>query len=316
MLKSNVEYKLCLGRGLIENQKKNVGYSKLRSSSNFDSINKKKEEFDELELYILFLNSIIQNDIFSGICLVCNIKRVTLKNFKNVWYNNITKGTKWIRAIIQKAITGSQFSTNCFLFDSVFSYHDPFIFISEIINIFKISNSFSFPNKFLEKPLSIWFFLASFLEKKNYKHYIEILLNINLERNSYSKEYNKILFLKFIPFVTNCPFFSMEFFLLKFSLVHQYLDEHFISKIDRFNKTTYYNVKIVNPKASFKNYSFCSFTLFDFLVILQSFDTMSFHSQFLTKKILIVYQRILTKKIQYHPIIKSIVKKIKSNFFF
>ena len=55
---------------------------------------------------------------------------------------------------------------------------------------------------------------------------------------------------------------------------------------------------------------------FDFIILLQSYETADFHSQLIIFKTLKISKEFFKKKKGPHPIVKSIFKKIKLTFFF
>ena len=111
----------------------------------------------------------------------------------------------------------------------------------------------------------------------------------------------------------NCRSFTIESFVLKLLLFHQFLDEHFVFKIAKHSNFNYFE-KIMEffLKKDFLNY----FCMFDFLIILQSIESNDFYSKILVYKIFTIFQEYLKNTKISHPVTESIIKKIKSYFFY
>ena len=110
----------------------------------------------------------------------------------------------------------------------------------------------------------------------------------------------------------NCTSFTIESFVLKLLLFHQFLDEHFTFKIVKHSAFNCFE-KIMECflKKDFLNY----LCMFDFLIILQSIESNDFYSKILVYKIFTIFQEYLKNTKISHPITASIIKKLNHFFF-
>lgn len=111
-----------LGRKMFESEKR---YFEKITSTYF--IEKNTKNFQKtpkrIDLLILSLNSVFQNDIFSGINLFFNTKRLICNIKRKFLLIKILKHTNQFQNIFQKIITGNPFKINYFIFSNVLSYH-------------------------------------------------------------------------------------------------------------------------------------------------------------------------------------------------
>jgi len=170
-----------------------------------------------------------------------------------------------------------------------------------------------------EKKKNRWEFFFFFKSNPKFKKEIKevnLFLNGFLWHSFLVPKLKIILHYPYIPFYLNCPFYLMEFFAFKLLFFYQIIQEHFGLKLfpvshSKSNKvSTCYSNK--NLKVIFSK----SFDLITFLLIFQSIETLDLYGRIVIYKRLMSHRKLYLLNLNCHPIEISIVKKIKSCFFF
>lgn len=298
-------HNLFIGRMIIDKMKFNIKNSKFDYLTFPKKSNKKK---DKLETDILTLNTLCQNDILSGLELISDFKRILCEIFKK-----FSSKTFWlIQMFLQKLLSGNCYRFNYFLLNLIYIQYSARCLFYEIINVIKVYESYDFLIKFQKKYSGVLHFFNFFYTGTNIKKSVDFLINKNLSRFLVFGDSKIGIPFKFIPFIINCPPTLMGLFVLKLSSFSQNLKEHFGFKIflPSLEKKKY--CLVYNKNENILRF-FCPFS---FLLILQSIEIARFHDQLIAYKALSIFQEFLNKRTTFHPITRSIVKKIKSNFFF
>jgi hypothetical protein len=298
-------HKYFTGRMIIDNMKfgtKNSKYDYL----NFPKMPNKKK--DKLETSILTLNTLCQNDVLSGLELISDFKRILYEIFKK-----FSNKTFWLfQMFLQKLISGNCYRFNYFLLKFIYIQYTSRSLLSEVIKIIKVYDSYDFLIKFQNKSYGILHFFYFFYSETNKKKSVDFLLNKTISRFMVFGSSKICLPFKITPFIVNCPPTLMGLFVFKMSSFRQNLEEHFGFKICLPSREEKKQCIIYNNTENFPRF-FCPVNC---LLTLQSMEIANYNDQLLTLKALNIFQEFLSTRTHIHPITISIVKKIKSNFFF
>jgi hypothetical protein len=305
-------YKYYSGRMVIDYPRKNFNFLCPNFYNIFEGSTNKIEKTDVIESNILAINSITQNDILSGADLVLGVKKIFHKIFKKISIKNVFNHTVLFSLFFYKIICGFSANINFFFLKNVLAEFFPRVIVSEMTKMTKIYKSSHFFAKYKIKIYDISPLFSFFLKEKKKKK-IDYLLNKNFSNFLIPPTSKLSIEFKNIAFLVNCTSFTMESFVLKLLLFHQFLDEHFTFKIAKHSNFNCFEKSIeCFFKKNFLNY----FCMFDFLIILQSIESNDFYSKILVYKLFTIFQEYLKNTKISHPITASTIKKIKSFFFY
>lgn len=311
----NKDYENNLGRSFIETIRCNSNISKLNFFPNQEIKKNIVKKLDEFEINLLNLNSIFQNDIFSGAHILFNIKGFFCASNKKIFNKMILDNTCIFHFLFQKIISGNSFELNKFLSNRIFFSFFNGDLIFQVAKLVKSYSSFDIVLKSQGRFSGILPFLFSFIQENLKKNCVIYFLNQKAFRQGVKKMKPSIPF-KLEPFVLNCSFLSMEFFGIKLFLNQFISIEHFTQKLCTLSNTQ-------KKKGPVNLYTLCfgkNFLNFldisDFLLILQSMETLDFRCQFFIFHFLIISRKNQRSEKNFHPLLNSMLIKIKSNFFF
>jgi len=279
-------------------------------------ISYKEKKVDKLELKILTLNSTSQNDLLSSLNLVFDFKKLILNSIKHIYFKTVNKSTILFKVFIQKVISGNSLQTNTYLLKNILMRYSPQNILIDSIQLIKIFRWY----KFLLKPdNSLSGILSNF--KSSFKNLVEIrFINFILNKN-YCDLILEIgltnsVNLKLIPFILNSSFLMSGFFFFKLCFFYQLTEEHFSFKICDILIKNEKKVSACYMIEKSRNFFLKFFNLYDLLLILQSIEGLIFNCQFLSLDVLIFCRHFLNSYSNSHPIVRWILKKIRSNFYF
>jgi len=306
-------YKCYTGRMVIDYPRKNFNFLCPNFYNIFEGSTNKIKKTDVIESNILAINSITQNDILSGADFVLGVKKIFHKIFKKISIKNVFNHTVLFSLFFHKIICGFSAKINFFFLKNVLVESFPRIIVSEMTKMTKLYKSSYFFAKYKIKIYEISPLFSFFLKEKKRKKKIDYLLNKNFSNFLIPTTSKLFIEFKNIPFIVNCTSFTIESFVLKLLLFHQFLDEHFTFKIAKHsNFNCFEKFMECFLKKDFLNY----FCMFDFLIILQSIESNDFYSKILVYKLFTIFQEYLKNTKISHPITASTIKKIKSFFFY
>ena len=271
--------------------------------------NNKNSKIHKLEENILKLNSFFQNDVFSGTIYVLNFKKSFFRRGRNILNSNIQNNTIIFCLFLQKTITGNSFKFNSFIFDHFFKEKVRQILILEFL---KIYNSYEFFFNFNDRFSGSIPFYISFIKEKNKKKCIYLILNKIFFRYCEIRKIESYSTFKFKPFISNCHFFSMEFLGLKVLFFYQSITEHFAFSLKAMLIKKNFGFLFSHYSLKFKEFFF---EFFNFLQILQSIETSPTNCQIYYSQTLFTFKVILFLKKGFHPLLLSLLKKNRANFF-
>lgn len=315
MIKIDYNYNYNIGRKIFENSNfrfeepiQIFSCCKKKYKANFKSI-------DKINSLILSLNTIHQNDLFSGINFLYTF-RSFFESMKNKFLLiKILNHTNQFPTILQKILTGNSCKINHSIFPHLLTHYCPDKFTWQLLHILYMNDRF---DNFIEKESNTSgifpLFKSIFKEKK--------MSGVNFFLNKYPKnslviqKFKSISHFKYVPFLLNCKFFDMEFFVHKLFFLYQYAEEHFGFKLCKNTLIKRVGVPSYYLKINLKNIVSLSQDYITSLLILQSVETIGYHGRILLYKILISHGKSTNDLLLCHPIETSMVKKIKSYFFF
>jgi len=271
--------------------------------------NNKNGKIQKFEENILKSNSFFQNDVFSGTIYVLNFKNSFLKIGQKILNSFIQNNTLSFCLFLQKTITGNSFKINNFVFDHLFKGKVRQILILEFL---KIYNSYEFFFNFNDRFSGIFPFYISFIKEKNKKKCIYLILNKIFFKYCETRKIEIYSTYKFKPFISNCRFFSMEFLGIKVLFFYQSVTEHFAFKLKSMLIKKDFDFLFTHCDLKFKG---LFFEFFNFLQILQSIEISPANCQIHYSQILFISKIVLFFKKNFHPLLLSIIKKNKANFF-
>lgn len=311
----NRNYEQFIGRSFIETIVCNSKNSKLNLFHNPRLRKNIKKKFDEFEINLLNHNSIFQNDIFSGAHILFNIRKFLCARNKKLFNKLILDNTCIFHFLFQKIISGNSFELNKILSERIFFSYFNRDLIFEVAKLIKMYSSFDVVLEAQVRFSGILPFLFSFIQENFKKNCVIYFINQKAFRLKVKKTKPSVPF-KVKPFVLNCSFLSMEFFGIKLCLNQLISVEHFTRKL-----CPLYNTKKkkrpVNLHTSCFGKIFLNFLdISDFLLILQSIESLDFRCQFFIFKFLLISTQNQRSEKNCHPLLNSMLKKIKSNFFF
>ena len=305
-------YKFYLGRIFFDNKKiisRGLNFDGTKISALSQKTNKNK-----IEINILILNSIIQNDFVSAFCLIFNNKKLTSKNLKEVLSKKGASHNSFFRDFLQKAITGNSISFNYQLFDKILIPHYSSILFSIIYKIGKFNELKNILKHHTGSSNGVLSHIYFFLQEKEIKKYFDYPSNQNLIVFPVIKDIRTSLSLESLPLLIDCHRFNLESLTLKTVFLKKFLDESLFSKLYAKKKITENFIYSIDK--NFRKNLLHLVNFFDFIILLQSYETADFHSQLIIFKTLKISKEFFKKKKSPHPIVKSIFKKIKLTFFF
>jgi|Transcript_81869 hypothetical protein len=311
MFKFKCIYLKNLGRLILEDTE----FFRCKGKVSF-FISYKEKKVDKLELKILTLNSTNQNDLLSSLNLVFDFKKLILNSIKHIYFKTVNKSTILFKVFIQKVISGNSLQTNTYLLKNILIRYSPQNILIDSIQLIKIFRWY----KFLKKPdNSLSGILSNF--KSSFKELVEIrfidfILNKNYCDSILDVGLTNSINLKLIPFILNSSFFMSRFFFFKLCFFYQLTEEHFSFKICDILIKNEQKVSACYIIEKSRNFFLRFFDLFDLLLILQSIEGLILNYQVLSLNILIFCRHFLNNYSNSHPIVRWILKKIRSNFYF
>ena len=305
-------YRFYLGRIFIDNKK--IISRDLKFDRTKISVFSQKTNKNKIEINILILNSIIQNDFVSAFCFIFNNKKLITKNLKEILSKKSTSHTPFFRDFLQKAITGNSISFNYQLFDKILIPHYSSILFPTIYKIGKFNGLKNNLNHHTGSSNGVLSHIYFFLQEKGIRKYFDYFFNQNLIVFPVIKDIRTSLSLEILPLLIDCHRFNLESLLLKTLFLKQFLDESLFSKLYTKKKIT--ENFMHNVDKNFRKNLLHLVNLFDFIILLQSYETADFYSQLIIFKTLKISKEFFKKKKSPHPILKSIFKKVKLTFFF
>lgn len=304
-----------LGRKMFESEKR---YFEKITSTYF--IEKNTKNFQKtpkrIDLLILSLNSVFQNDIFSGINLFFNTKRLICNIKRKFLLIKILKHTNQFQNIFQKIITGNPFKINYFIFSNVLSYHLSDNIAYKVMDVMNMIDYYDIFKRDEKEFSGIFFFFKSNSEYKKEIKNINFFLNGFLWHSLFGPKLKIFSHYPYIPFYLNCPFYLMEFFAFKLLFFYQITLEHFGLKLYPVLRSKSNKGPICYSNKNLEVIFSRSFDLVTLLLIFQSIETLNLYGRIIVYKRLMSHRKLPPLNLNCHPIEISIVKKIKSCFFF